>query len=69
MKRLLYLIVVVFTLKVSAQSFAVKNVNDDYVVTNLKGSEQFKNDIIEVLRDKTVCIGLETLCLFLPLMV
>jgi len=51
MKRLLYLIVVVFTYKISAQSFPVRNVNDDYAVTNLKGSEQFKNNVIEVLRD------------------
>ena len=52
MKRLLYLIVVVFASKASAQSFPVKNVNNDFVITNLKGSESFKNNIKEVIRDK-----------------
>src|SRR6185503_514094 len=53
MKRLLYLVIVVFSFEASAQSFPVKNSNDDYVITNLKGSEKFKNDIIEVLRDNS----------------
>src|SRR6188474_352236 len=52
MKRLLYLFVVVFTHKVSAQTFPVKNVNDEYVVTSLKGSEKYKNNIKELIRDK-----------------
>jgi two-component sensor histidine kinase len=52
MKRLLYLIVVVFTFKVSAQTFPVRNVNDEYVVTSLKGSEKYKNNIKELIRDK-----------------
>src|SRR5688572_19675698 len=53
MKRLLYIVVVVFTFKLSAQSYKVKNVNDEYVVTNLKGSEKYKNNIKEVIRDKS----------------
>src|SRR5262245_5383068 len=52
MKRLLHLFVVVFALKISAQSFPVKKVNDDYVVTTLKESEKYKNNIKELIRDK-----------------
>src|SRR5688572_3782717 len=51
MKRLAYLLALIVCHNCSAQSYSVKNVNDDYVVTNLKGSEQFKNNVIEVLRD------------------
>jgi two-component sensor histidine kinase len=53
MKRLLFLFVVVFACKLSAQTFAVRNANDDYVVTNLKGSEKYKNNIKEVIRDRS----------------
>ena len=53
MKRLPFFIVVVFTIKLPAQSFTVRNVNDEYVVTNLKGSEKYKNNIKEVIRDKS----------------
>ncbi|HEX7845548.1 MAG TPA: ATP-binding protein [Chitinophagaceae bacterium] len=52
MKRLLYFIVVVFSCQLAAQSFPVKNVNDEYVIKNLKGSEEYKNNIKEVIRDK-----------------
>ena len=54
MKRLLYILYIViaaFYFPASAQYHPVKNVNDDYVIANLKGSEKFKNEIIEVLRD------------------
>jgi len=52
MKRLPYLVVVIVTYQLSAQSFPMKNVNDEYIVTSLKGSEKFKNHIKEVLMDK-----------------
>jgi len=52
MKRLLYFAVVVFPCQLCAQSFPVKNVNDDYVVTTLKESEKYKNNIKELIRDK-----------------
>ena len=52
MKRLFYLFTVALTCQVSAQSFPVKNVNDEYVVTSLKGSEKYKNNIKELIRDK-----------------
>ena len=51
MKRLAYLVALIVYYNCSAQSYSVKKVNDDYVVTDLKGSEKFKNNIIEVLRD------------------
>ena len=53
MKRLLYFIVVVLSCKLSAQSFSVRKANDDYVITNLKESEKYKNNITEVIRDKS----------------
>ena len=53
MKRLLYFFVVVFTCKLSAQSFPVRKVNDDYLIANLKESEKYKNNIKEVIRDKS----------------
>ncbi|HET6995544.1 MAG TPA: hypothetical protein VFI06_11210, partial [Chitinophagaceae bacterium] len=52
MKKLVYLFALVFNLTSSAQYYDVKNVNDEYVVTNLKGSERFKNNIKEVIRDR-----------------
>jgi len=53
MKGLLYLIVIVFTFKASAQSFPVHKANNEYVVTTLKESEKYKNNIKEVIRDKS----------------
>ena len=53
MKRLPYLLVVVFACNASAQSFPVKNVNNEYVITSLKGSERYRNNIKEVIRDKS----------------
>ena len=62
MKRLLYLIVVVFTSKMSAQSLPVKNVNNEYTVTSLKGSEKFRADNTkEVIRDKNGLYWFQTL--------
>jgi hypothetical protein len=52
MKRLPYIFVVVFACKLSAQTFPVKNVNDDYIVTSLKGSEKFRDPTKEIIRDK-----------------
>jgi two-component sensor histidine kinase len=52
MKRLLYLTVVAFTLKVSAQPFPVKNVNDEYFVTSLYNSDILKKELHEFVRDK-----------------
>jgi len=53
MKRLLYFIVVVFSCKLAAQSFSVRKANDDYLVTNLKESEKYRNNIKEFIRDKS----------------
>jgi two-component sensor histidine kinase len=52
MRRLLYFFVVVFAWKLSAQTFPVRKANDDYVVTTLKESEKYKNNIKELIRDK-----------------
>jgi two-component sensor histidine kinase len=52
MKKLLYLVALAFHLTASAQLFPVKNVNDEYVIMTLKGSENFRNNIKEVLRDE-----------------
>ena len=52
MKWLLYLITVVLACKLAAQSFPVRKANDDYVVTTLKESEKYKNNIKELIRDK-----------------
>lgn len=51
MKSLVFFFTWTITLIDSAQSFPVRNVNDKYVVTSLKGSDKFKNNIKEVLRD------------------
>lgn len=53
MKRLLYIPVVVFASQLSAQSFPVKKANNEYIVTTLKESEKYKNNIKEVIRDKS----------------
>jgi hypothetical protein len=52
MKGLLYFFVVFFCCKLSAQTFPVKKANNEYVVSNLKESEKYKNNIKEVIRDK-----------------
>jgi two-component sensor histidine kinase len=52
MRRLLYILSLFFSFTVAAQSFPVRKANDDYVVTNLKESEKYKNNIKEVIRDK-----------------
>jgi hypothetical protein len=45
--------VVVFSCKLSAQSFSVRKANNDYIVTNLKESEKYRNNIKEFIRDKS----------------
>ncbi len=52
MKRLLYLLIVAFTIKASAQSFPVRNVNDEYFVTSIYNPEILKKDLHEFVRDK-----------------
>ncbi len=52
MKRLLYLVTVAFTLKVSAQSYAVKNVNDDYFASSIFNSSISQVPPSEFARDK-----------------
>ena len=52
MKRLLYLFIVALTCKVSAQSFPVKNVNDEYFVTNIYNPDVLKKELHEFVRDK-----------------
>jgi two-component sensor histidine kinase len=61
MKRLLYFFVVVFSCKLPAQSFPVKNANDEYIVTSLKGSEKFRDESKEVIRDKNGLYWFQTL--------
>jgi hypothetical protein len=52
-KRLFYLFIVTLTCKASAQSFPVKNVNDEYFVTNIYNPEVLKKELHEfVVRDK-----------------
>ena len=53
MKRLLYFIVVVVSFKLPAQSFSVRKANNDYIVTTLKESEKYRNNIKEFIRDKS----------------
>ncbi|HET6769907.1 MAG TPA: histidine kinase, partial [Chitinophagaceae bacterium] len=52
MKRLLYFLVVVFSCELPAQRFPVKKANNEYVVTTLKESEKYRNNIKELIRDK-----------------
>ena len=61
MKRLLYFLVVILTYKLPAQIFPVKNVNNAYTVTNLKGTEQFADESKEVIRDKNGLYWFQTL--------
>ncbi len=53
MKRLLFLVLPFACFSGISQTFPVKNVNDDYVVTNLKDYDRFRSDISEVIRDKS----------------
>src|SRR5688500_1730307 len=52
MKRLFYLFIVALTCNVSAQSFAIKNVNDEYFVTNIYNPDVLKKELHESARDK-----------------
>ena len=52
MKRLLYLVVVVFTSQTFAQSFPVKNVNDQYFVSSIFQADISRNSFHDFLRDK-----------------
>ena len=51
MKRVLQLLVLLSAFNGFSQSFPIINANDDYVVTNLKGSDRYK-DVKEVIRDR-----------------
>jgi sugar lactone lactonase YvrE len=54
MKRLATIpVVLAISFTSSPQSFPAKNVNNDYVVTNLVGYDVFKDKIEEVLRDNS----------------
>ncbi len=53
MKRLFYFFIIAITCKVSAQSFPVKNVNDDYFVSSIYNSTIAKNPPAEFARDKS----------------
>jgi len=48
MKRLPYLLVVVFACNASAQSFPVKNVNNEYVIEKLKNMD-FESDGSDII--------------------
>jgi len=52
MKRLLYFIVVVFACQLSAQTYSVKNVNDDYFVTSFYNTDISKNELHAFRKDK-----------------
>jgi|GEM_PF-2684952 len=52
MKRLLYFFVVVYSCELSAQSFPVKNVNDEYFVSNIYNPDVLKQELHEWVRDK-----------------
>jgi hypothetical protein len=52
MKRLLYLYALGLSLTASAQSFPVKNVNDEYFVTNIYNPDVLKTELHESARDK-----------------
>ena len=52
MKGLLYLFIVAIACKVSAQSFPVRNVNDEYFVTNIYNPDILKKELSEFVRDK-----------------
>ena len=53
MKRPLFLVVVIFTFEVSAQTFPVKNVNDEYFSSSFYNADISKNELHESVRDKT----------------
>ena len=53
MRRLAYFLTWVISSAAFAQSFPVKKTNDEYVVTSLKESERYRNNIKEVIRDKS----------------
>src|SRR5512139_3565630 len=53
MKRLLYFFVVVLTNQLSAQTFSVKNVNDEYFSSSFYNADISKNELHESVRDKT----------------
>ena len=53
MKRLLYISVVVFSVRLSAQSFPVKNVNDEFFVTSFYNSDLSKNELHAFKKDKS----------------
>ena len=53
MKWLLYLVLPFACFRGISQSFPVRNMNEDYVVSNLKGYDRFTSDISEVIRDKS----------------
>ena len=52
MKRLLYFIVIVFTCHLSAQTYTVKKVNDDYFVTSFYNTDISKNELHAFRKDK-----------------
>ena len=52
MKRLLYFIVIVFTCHLSAQTYTVKKVNDDYFVTSFYNTDISKNELHAFREDK-----------------
>lgn len=52
MNRLLCFFIIAFTFEVSAQSFAVKNVNDDYFVTSFYNTDISKNELHKFKKDK-----------------
>ena len=61
MKRLLYLVVVAFTLKVSAQSFPVRNVNLDYIVSEIYKKDLSITNLMEIRQDHTGLHWFQTL--------
>ncbi len=53
MKRWIYLVSVIFSFRVSAQSFPVKNVNDEYFVSSIYNPDFSKKELHEFVRDKS----------------
>jgi signal transduction histidine kinase len=51
MQLLIYLVVFFLSSELYSQSFQVNKANDEYIVTSLRGSENYKN-IKEIIRDK-----------------
>lgn len=52
MKRWIYLVAVVTSFRVSAQSFPVKNVNDEYFVSSIYNPDISRKELHEFVRDK-----------------